>query len=746
MPQAVRWLSWLAPCLLVACATREPPLAPLPEGFASQEASPRINGAVGTPGLNATPQFSYGRGAGGGPGGQGTASGNISLDFAETDIRAVVAQILGDILHVNYAIDPAVHGTATFRSVDPLTRTQLIPVLQTLLSQAGAVMQQSDGIYHVLPAATAPLAGSIVVPLHYTSADTLVHVLAPIAGNAGKLAADTGRNAVVITGTPDGEEALAELVRSFDIDLLAGQSYAVLPVPNGAPKDFVTALNDAFRAQGNGALVGLIKIVPLDQVDSVLVAAAQPRYIDQVRRVYALIQRTQRQTIRSWHAIYLQNSAAEDAAYVLQEAFTPNNVTAQPSAQSAYAAQARTTGGLNGSGSGGASGGAAGTASTGATTATPGVTTAQGTTGSTTGGATPLTAAPGTAQAATSNPLLGGLDTSGNAQAADAMRIIPNPQNNAILVYATQQEEDSVDAMVRKIDLLPLQVQIDATIAEVDLNDALQYGTQFFFKSGGINGILSTANQSLQTSNLTAAAFGTSLPGFVIGCNGLSGAPLAISALQAVTKVRVLSSPELMVLDNQPAKLQVGDLVPYLTGSATSVLTADAPVVNSVNYRETGVILQVTPRVSSTGLVTLDVSQEVSAVDTAAPQTAGLNSPTFSDRNIISRVVVQDGQTVGLAGLIQDSDSRGNSGIPWLKDIPLLGALAGTQNNNRTRQELLVLITPHVIHNQNDVRAFAESMRAQFGNAAQVPQALQTLGASGSEDPNRPLRRRLGTQ
>ncbi len=208
--------------------------------------------------------------------------------------------------------------------------------------------------------------------------------------------------------------------------------------------------------------------------------------------------------------------------------------------------------------------------------------------------------------------------------------------------------------------------------------------------------------------------------------------------------MRVLSSPELMVLDNQPAKLQVGDLVPYLTGSATSVLTSDAPIVNSVSYRETGVILQVTPRVSSAGLVTLDVSQEVSAVDTSAPQTAGLNSHSFSERNVISRVVVQDGQTVGLAGLIQDSDTRGNSGIPWLKDIPLLGVLAGTQNNSRTRQELLVLITPHVIRNQQDVRTFAETMRAQLAAAAQVPQMLQALPASGSEDPNRRLRNRLG--
>ncbi len=157
------------------------------------------------------------------------AGGNISLDFADTDIRAVVAQILGDILHVNYAIDPAVHGAATFRSVEPLTRTQLILCCRRFCPRPGRSCSRPAASIASCPPPPAPLAGSITIPLHYTSADALVHVLQPIAGNAGKLAADTGRNAIVVTGTPDGEEALADLVRSFDIDLLAGQSYAVLP-------------------------------------------------------------------------------------------------------------------------------------------------------------------------------------------------------------------------------------------------------------------------------------------------------------------------------------------------------------------------------------------------------------------------------------------------------------------------------------------------------------------------------------
>ncbi len=316
----------------------------------------------------------------------------------------------------------------------------------------------------------------------------------------------------------------------------------------------------------------------------------------------------------------------------------------------------------------------------------------------------------------------------GNGE-ADAMKIIPNPQNNAVLIYATPQEEGTVEAMLRKVDILPLQVRIDATIAEVQLNDTLQYGTQYFFKSGSLNLALSAASNALPGS------------GFVLGSSGTNGSA-ALAALQAVTTVNVLSSPELLVLDNQTAQLQVGAMVPYLSQSSQSTVSSNAPVINSIQYQQTGVIMNVTPRVNSGGLVTLDIAQEVSDVNNAVT-TAGINSPTFNERRVTSRVVVQDGQTIGLAGLINDNSSRSNSGIPWLKDVPLLGALVSQQDNTRSRTELLILITPHVIHDQRDARAFTEDLREQLPNAAAVPTVMKNTPMSGSADPNAALRRKL---
>jgi general secretion pathway protein D len=683
----------------------------------------------------------------------------------------VVAQILGTILHLTYTIDPAVHGTVTLHTATPLSNAQLLPTLQTLLAQTGGSLIEADGIYRVVPAATAgatpggagsaagglassdSVSGSIVVPLRYASAEDLARTLQPFAGSGARLIADPGRNVLLVSGDPTARGAVISLIQAFDIDILAGQSYALLPVESGSAKDFAMALQDAFRSQSGGALASVVRVVPMERMNSLLIVSSQPRYIEDARRIYGILQRSRNLTLRSWQVYYLQNSRANDVAYVLQQAFTPNNVTAQPT--SAAQTAPGTTGQQVGSAGRAGGGGAISTSGGGITSGIGGsgtnvlggggglnASSTNGTSGL--NGANPTPPASPAAASSSGNPLLGGLDpTAGGAVNTDTMRIIANDQNNALLIYGTQRESSTIEAMLRKIDIVPLQVRIDATIAEVTLNDQLQYGTQFFFKSGGVNGILSTATAALATPATTG--LNTSFPGFIIGGSGQGGAPFAISALQQVTTVHVLSSPELLVLDNQPARLQVGDLVPYLSQTSQSTISTGAPVISSINYQQTGVIMQVTPRVNNGGLVTLDISQEVSAVATGVT-TPGINSPTFQERNITSRVVVQDGQTIGLAGLISDNVTRGNQGIPWLKDIPILGFLAGQQSNTRTRTELLVLITPHVLHDQRDARALTEDLRDQLTNAALVPDEVQSLKASGSADPNERVRRLLRLQ
>ncbi len=213
-------------------------------------AAPRVSGRVGTTDATTAPQVLYGRGPSvtAPSDSPAAAGGDISVDFVDTDIREVVAQVLGTLLGVNYTIDPAVRGTATLRTVNPVSRSQLLPALQAVLGQNGAALVQSGGLYRVVPAAAAAASGALagndavsggaVIPLRYASAEDLARVLQPFVGSSGRIVADPSRNVLLVSGDPATRETLVSLVRSFDINALAGQSYALFPVPTGSARDF----------------------------------------------------------------------------------------------------------------------------------------------------------------------------------------------------------------------------------------------------------------------------------------------------------------------------------------------------------------------------------------------------------------------------------------------------------------------------------------------------------------------------
>ena len=728
-----------------------PGLLPLEEPSNLQAAEPRVNGAISSdrsqqrafvsttsPAVPAPPPSSLSV--------KTEQNGDITLNFVDTDIREIVRTVLGTTLNVNYTIDPNVHGTGSIDTPTPLPRSALLPTLETLLNENGATIIQRNGIYAVVPlpagatrnlvsGTNAPGAGTQVVPLRYASAKDLAKVLEPYVAEGGKIAADPARNAVIVSGDQAVRQTLVGLVRAFDIDILVGQSYALFPVGDGDPAKRASEFERVLQAQGEGALAGLVRVIPMDRVNAVLVVSSQPRYIDAARRFFRLTREVEDATARSWHVYYVQNGQSADLELLLQRAFTPRNVSPTPAPPGTTAPGAAplaiAPGGAPGGGPiGGGLGGAIGV-----TGAAGGLGGAAGGMSAAAGGAAGAFGAgipppPQTAEAPplATEPLSAETGPAG-AGAENRIRIIANRRNNALLIYATPSEYSVIEGMLRKIDIIPLQVLIEATIAQVSLNDELQYGTQFFLKTGHIAQTLGAPNPPFQP--LGGLTFPSTFSGFI-----LSHAPrYAIEALAAVTKVKVLSAPQVMVLDNEPARLQVGQQVPVLTGTATSTLTTGAPVVNSVDYHATGVIMQVTPRVNSGGLVTLDIAQEVSDV---APQATNsvAGSPTFDDQTFRTRVAIQDGQTVGMAGLIRDNLSEGNSGLPFLKDIPLLGTLLSSQNNTRARSELLVLITPHVVHDQRDARALTEDLRSQLVNAGLLPQQLQRRGPPGLANPN----------
>jgi general secretion pathway protein D len=339
------------------------------------------------------------------------------------------------------------------------------------------------------------------------------------------------------------------------------------------------------------------------------------------------------------------------------------------------------------------------------------------------------TATTGSAAAAPSGPDTG---SNGPSQATGGdpkgPQIIADTINGALIVVATDSEYETIETAIRKLDILPMQVLVEATIAEVTLNRELQYGVQFFLqnKEGQIglsNAVSPTPTvidpaHPVSNASLFPGVLAPNFPGLAVA-RTFGDVQVALQALKNITDVQVVSAPKLLILDRQQAQFQVGDLVPTITQSATSTISAGAPVVNNVQYQPTGVILSVTPHINSGGLVTLDIEQEVS--DVVQTTSSTINSPTFKQRRVKTKVIVQDGETISLAGLISENKTMGNSGIPLLQEIPVLGTLFSTKTNNRDRTELLVLLTPRVVHDQREAKALTEELKHKLSASSILP-------------------------
>ena len=649
-------------------------------------------------------------------------NGDVSLNYVDTDIREIIRLILGEILKVNYTIDPGFMGTVTIQTPRPLQREALLPTLQSLLGQIGGMISYQDGIFRIgavgddsvitpLVDAAGTGAGSQVVSLRFASARQLAAMLEPYVGEGAKLIADPTRNVLVVTGSASARQNVIDLVRVFDVDYLAAQSYALFPAKSGDPTKFASDLQAALQLDNDGALAGVIKIVPVEEANAIMVIAQQSAYLDRVSRLIAQLDQVKQSAGRNIHVYYLKNVQATDLQPILQRAVNPPTGGAAeiapgnlpPTADAAQVTGPRTT------------------PPTPAGSQAP----TQPAMAGAAGGAPQFGAASAMQPAPPPETDLGQDASGGNARGP---QIIADRSNSALVIVATDTEYATIEGAIRKLDIVPMQVLIEATVAEVTLNDALQYGTQFYLSthegqatfSNALSGVPTVIDPSnpISNSRLFPGTLAPNFPGFAVA-RTVGSMQFALQALKSITDVQVISAPKLLVVDKQQASFQVGDLVPTITQSAVSVVTAGAPVVNNVQYQPTGVILTVTPRVNSGGLVTLDIEQEVS--DVVPTTTSSINSPTFQQRRIKTKVVVQDGETISLAGLISDKKTKANFGIPILQELPVLGPLFSTRDNRAERTELLVLLTPRVVYNQHDARALTEELRRKLTPSSLVP-------------------------
>lgn len=617
---------------------------------------------------------------------------DVSLNFEQAPLVEVVHAVMGDILELDYVVEHPVGGEVTLRTRTPIPRDQLLDILESLLKANDVLMvRDSDGRYFVSgsgqmsklkPSVAASASGvsgfsTIIVPLKYISASSMAEILMPLAEESAFVRIDDLRNILMLSGTRAQLSGWQDIVTTFDVDMLKGMSVGIFPIENSSIEEVETALSallgnsaggDGDAMAGMSGIGSVVRIIPVPRLSSILVVTPRAHYLKRIQTwIERLDQTPDANYERRLYVYEVQNSNAKHLATLLSSIY-----------------------GGSGGGESQSSNSQSGTA--------PGFTPERVTSSGTENGSV---GSNGTSTSSSNDRSSGPTNFS-----VGDVRVVADEDNNALLIYATGKEYRKIEPALKRLDLAATQVIVEASIVEVTLDDSLKYGLEWTF-SGGLDGGYSGVGQLFGLGDVPSA----NAEGFAYSfLNGSNNIKAVLNTLASKNLLNVISSPSVMVLDNQTATIQVGDQI-AVSGNTVQV---GETVTQGISYRDTGVILTVTPSVNAGGMVTMDIEQSVTDVKESADSAATSEEPTFLERKITSRVAVRSSESIVLGGLIRENKSQGSRGVPLLHEIPVLGALFGTKSDTSVRTELIVIITPRAIYNDSELREVSDEMRSQM--------------------------------
>ncbi|WP_095198070.1 type II secretion system secretin GspD [Mesorhizobium carmichaelinearum] len=597
-------------------------------------------------------------------------SGKFELNLVNAPIADAAKAVLGDALHLNYIVDPRVQGTVTLQTSQPVSKDALVDILQSALAVNAAGITSRAGTYQIVPlseimASTPPVSVPSTSPsgpgvkvqvlqLQFIAADEMKTILEPITRQGSVLRVDSTRNIITVAGSDSDLNAIREAVSVFDVDWMRGMSVALHPLKTSKPEAVAAELDSIFGTkEGPGAK--LIQFIPNDRLNSVLVITSRPAYLARAATWINKLDKLAETNESQLFVYQIQNRPAKELAAVLS---------------SVLGTTVKTEGGSGGSNV--------------SPNQTPIAMQSDG-----------VTPAPLTGP----SPSLPDLQ---DGQPPAHATVVADVENNALLIQTTARDYERIEQILSKVDVLPTQVMLEAVIAEVTLNDDLKYGLRWFFENGGTK---------ISLSDVAKGAAAAALPGFSWSY-ATDNIQVTLNALSSITDVNVISAPTIMALNNQKAILQVGDQVPIATQQQQDTTTGTAPIINSIQMKDTGVILTVTPRINNTGRVMLDIEQEVSNVTKTT--SSGIDSPTIQQRKIQTRVLVNDGESLALGGLIQQRNNVDRTQMPILGDIPIIGNAFKQKDDSIGRTELIIFIRPHVVRDINEAREVTDEFRGKI--------------------------------
>jgi len=604
----------------------------------------------------------------------------ISLSFERASIREVIKVVLGDILKVNYTVEPGIDGEVTINTSKPIPRENLIPTLESMLQVQGAVLyKDQEGIYRIAPRSSVKGRGFVpetskklpvgygikIVPLKYIPAAEMQKILEPLANPDAFVRVDPNRNLLVLAGTSSELENLLQTIDTFDVDVLQGMSVGLYQIHNVEAQVVAKNLDALFGESGNSPMAGMIKIMPIEHLNSLMIISASPDYLKEMKDWVDRFDQVRSTEGQQLYVYHVQHGEAEHLANMLNQIFSGQNNKGRKKSGSPVSSLAPNV--------------------------RPATVSSDGS---------------GISTASSQRTMLNNSGGEGlSITPDDSVRIVADKENNSIMIMANAKMYEQMKNALMRIDIPPMQVLVEATIMEVSLSDNLEYGVQWYFKNGLPGN--KTGGGGIDLDGLPGIA--SSIAGFSYSIvNASTQVSAMLNALAKDSQLKVISSPSILVLDNQSAEIRVGDQQPIFTGSST---TEGGVITQNIQFKDTGVSLKVTPRVNSNGMVTMDLSQEVTDVG-EIDQATGQRS--FLQRNIKSNISVKSGETIVLGGLIKDNSTSSKQGAPVISKLPVVGNLFGGTRKQSNRTELLVLITPTAIKNQKDLYKTGEELRSKM--------------------------------
>jgi len=616
-------------------------------------------------------------------------AGPALLNFVDAEITEVLRFVLADLLGLSFVLHPEVSGQVTLISAEPLPRAALLGALEDTLRLYGlALVERGDRVIEVLPAelaggpyTAAPAPGRQrragfgveVLPLYHIRGDQVSSLLEPLLAEGVVVQTDPQRNLLLVAGPAPERARIAAAVQSFDADWITGLNFALVPLDAGRAADVARELEAVFGQRTT------LSVLPIPRMNALLLAAPSLSVVQQADTWARRLDQVGESEERRLHVYFAQHARVPELARILNQVFAADETAAPSRPEVAPGLQPTTLSGNLFDDE----------------------------------------------EFLASEPFLSSLlglageeaPAAAAAPAGRSLRIIPDPSTNSLVIMATAKEYDLVLDALRQLDVEPLQVLVEATIAEITLRDNLQFGLEWFLRRG-----------SSSAQFVTDAAGAIAAPGAGFSYVLREGSVQALlTALSEVTDLRVISAPQIVVLDNQTASIVIGDQVPIISQERTDLGTvgqqAADRLTRTIEYRDTGVILSVTPRVNANGFVSMTVAQEVSNVDRTLD--TGRLTPTFRQRKVQTAVAVQNGETVVLGGFISDSTQRGTTGVPVLMDVPLLGLAFRSERDLQERTELIVLITPRTIGNVAQARRVTEELRRRLDSLETLQRRIQ---------------------